>query len=110
MAGDVALRAALADVRGANVDVAGLSAVGFGLLSNVREIAAGADDVFRTLVVFGLAAAVVDAAGLAVVLQETKENVKTNSPEFCLKLFKMSLNFHPNDTLFVQIVWEMIQL
>lgn len=55
-------------MRGANVDVAGLSAVGFGLLSNVRVVAGGADDVFKTLVVFGLAAAVVGAAGLAVVL------------------------------------------
>lgn len=65
--GDVALCAALAPVREANVDVAGLSADGFGLLSNVR-VEAGADVVFKTLVVFGLAAVVAETADLTVVL------------------------------------------
>lgn len=80
-AGDVALCAALAAVRVANDDVAGLSAVGFGLLSNVRVEAGAAEDVFKTPVVFGLAAAVVGAAGLVVVLCKRKDrNSLTNDP------------------------------
>lgn len=66
--GDAALAAAAAAVREAIVDVAGLSVVDFGLLSNVRVEAGAADDVFKTLVVFGLAAAVVEAAGLGMVV------------------------------------------
>lgn len=72
-AGDVALCAALAAGRVANDDVAGLSAVGFGLLSNVRVDARAAEDVFKTLVVFGLAAAVVEGAGLTVFLGKRKD-------------------------------------
>lgn len=80
LAGDVALCAALAVVREANDDdVAGLSAVGFGLLSNVRVDAGAAEDVFKTLVVFGLAAAVIEATGLVVVLCKRQDrNLFTN--------------------------------
>lgn len=65
----MALAAVPPDERAVNDEVAGLSAVAFGLLSSVRVEAGAADDVFKTLVVFGLAATVeVDVTGFVVVL------------------------------------------
>lgn len=68
LVGVVAFAATPPDERPTNVDVAGLSTPVFGLLVRVRAEAGAVDNVFGTIVVFGLAAAAVVVAGFVVVL------------------------------------------